>query len=441
MKKSIKSLEPILISYMALSCLIFLHLCFTTLNATPFNQDQDKTHPQSGYLPPIKLPLPIIQLLETHHWEKALEKLTELYQAPHSDPNLKYYLAYCYEQQAVLAFSEKRFKDAAEQLESASQYVNDVPDIYLGLAASYFSLSQYNEALSAYSRVIDIQPHNYTAHRMLGEIYYIMNQSQDAEKHWEKALELKPNDEYIKKRLASLKKLNRLTGDFETEIDVLFSVTFNGQQNPQLRQLVLNMLDDISHQVGLQLGFYPRRQVPVVLLSNVAFFDITQTPQWTGGVYEGQIKIPVDQYHPQLLQIVLAHEYVHAVLFDRLSYRCPWWLNEGLAQYLSGDDKGNAAKLTLAAQLISSRKNIPTLDSLPGKEIQGNNPKKVQIAYALSLSAVQYFIDRFGMNQLQHILELMTEGKDFKTAINEVTGISFAQFQEDWQASIYIDVD
>lgn len=104
----------------------------------------------------------------------------------------------------------------------------------------------------------------------------------------------------------------------------------------------------------------------MILLTNRAFFDITGSLEWAGGVYEGQIKIPVDKYDAALLRIVLTHEYVQAVIFDRLSFRCPWWLNEGLAQYLSFDRVGNKKKLDLAAKYISEGE-VLSLGELPGK--------------------------------------------------------------------------
>jgi tetratricopeptide (TPR) repeat protein len=384
------------------------------------------------HLPPVDLNPETYQLLKTGQWEKAIEKLTETYETTNSDPNLKYYLAYCYEHLAAIAVKEKRLKDAIDQLENAAQYVNDQPRLYMGIGGCYIALAQYDEAEEAFTRVIQLQPNHFSAHKMLGEIYYLTNNMEDARTHWEKALKIKPNDEYTKKRMAQLKKYDQMAGDLETEVDSMFSVSFNGTRKPQLRELVLTMLEEIYLRVGQELNLYPKRQIPVILLTNQAFFDITGSPQWAGGVYEGHIKVPVDNYDLKLLRIVLAHEYVHAVMFDRLSFRCPWWLNEGLAQYLSGDRSGNNRKLQLAAQFIKESK-VPRLEKLPGNLLRGGDIKSVQTAYALSLSAVQYFVDNFGITDMQYALDLMAEGKDFGSVINQITGYSFAEFQENWK--------
>jgi tetratricopeptide (TPR) repeat protein len=404
-----------------------LWLSGTFFALTIGTEEEDKV-----YLPRVNLNPETYQLLKNSQWEQAIEKLTEAYKFVNSDPNLKYYLVFCFEQLANTAFNEKRYQDAINQLESAVQYVNDQPRLYLGLGACFFSLSRYSEAEHAFSRVLDLEPDHFMAHKMLGEIYYLTNNTEEAREHWEAALKKNPDDDYTKKRLAGLKKYNRLAENFETEVDMMFSVSFNGTQKPQLRELVLKMLGEISRQVGQELNLYPTRQIPVILLTDQAFFDITGSPQWAGGVYEGHIKVPVDNYRPELLKIVLAHEYVHAVIFDRLSFRCPWWINEGLAQYLSGDQAGNKLKLALATQFIKESK-VPPLQELPGNLLKDGDSKSVQLAYALALSAVQYFIDQFGMSDMQYVMDLMAEGKGFASIIGNITGFSFDEFQEKWK--------
>jgi tetratricopeptide (TPR) repeat protein len=384
------------------------------------------------YLPRVNLNPETYRLLKNGQWEQAIEKLSEAYEFINSDANLKYYLAFCYEQLANTAVNEKRYQDAINRLESAVRYVNDRPRLYLGLGACHFSLSRYEEAEHAFSQVLELKPDHFLAHKMLGEIYYLTNNMDDAREHWQAALKIKPGDEYTKKRLAGLKKYKGMEENFETEVDMLFSVSFNGTEKPQLRDLVLNMLAEIAREVGQQLNLYPKRQIQVILLTNQAFFDITGSPKWAGAVYEGHIKVPVDNYQPGLLRIVLAHEYVHAVIFDRLSFRCPWWLNEGLAQYLSGDREGNKLKLKLAAQFIKQSK-VPPLEQMPGNLLKEGDSKIVQLVYALALSAVRYFVEQLGIAEMQYVLDLMAEGKGFAAVISEISGYSFAEFQENWK--------
>ena len=102
-----------------------------------------------------------------------------------------------------------------------------------------------------------------------------------------------------------------------------------------MKYAVLDILESAYYDIGAQLEAYPKRQIAVTLLTREAYFDITGSPHWTAGLYEGQIKIPVANADHSSLKIVLSHEYVHAVIFDLMGPHCPWWLIEGLAQYFS----------------------------------------------------------------------------------------------------------
>lgn len=406
-------------------------VCMGTFLAAGPTETTGEDEGESISLPYVALSSEVLALLRNSQWEEAVEKLERAYSMTMADPNLKYYLSYCYEQLAGTAIGEEKYPEAVKHLEKAIEYVNDRSRLYLNLGGCHLSLASYTEAEEALTQAIHLEPDNFTARVLLGEVYYHINDMENARAQWEAALKIKPGDKHTKKRLDQLKKYDKVSGDFETEQDNWFSVSFDGVKKPRLRELVLEMLVEISQNIGNELGLYPQRQIKVILLTNRQFFDITGSPGWAGGVYEGQIKVPVDKYETDLLRIVLTHEYIHAVIFDRLSFRCPWWLNEGLAQYMSGDNNGNAKKLEIAAQFMKEGEP-PALEELPGDMLKGGDKKMVGVAYALGLSAVNYFIRVYGVSSMRHVLEVMAEGKSFTSVVMDITGYSFSEFQSNW---------
>lgn len=381
-------------------------------------------------LPDARIHPNTMALLQAGKWAEAIEALTEAYESAGSDPNLRYYLAYCYENLAAAAFKQKKYQEAINQLDQARQYVNDEPEIYVGLGICYFQFSQYAEAEHYFKEALRLNPKHLFVHKKLGEIYYLTADIAQALYYWEEALKLDPADKALKKRLDNLKKLQELSRDFETEIDTVFLVSFDGEKNLQLRGNVMDILGQVYMKIGQELNLYPNRQVRVVLLANQEFFDITGSPDWAGGVYEGHIKVPVENYNLDILKIVLCHEYVHAVIYDRLANRCPWWLNEGLAQYFSGDKQGNKRKLEIAAALLSQG-NVPSLMDLPGNISQ--DKEQAQIAYALALSGVHFFMEKFTIFEMQAVLDLMAEGKSLEKALEEITAFTFKEFEQEWK--------
>jgi tetratricopeptide (TPR) repeat protein len=407
----------------ALSLVFFLLTAL--LSPAADNPDQSKR-----VLPDARIHPNTLALLQAGKWQEASEALTEAYESVGSDPNLKYYLAYCYESLAADAFKKRKYREAINQLDQARQYVNDEPEIYVGLGICYFQFSQYAEAENYFKEALRLNPKHLFVHKKLGEIYYLTADIEQALYYWEEALKLDPGDKALKKRLDNLKKLQELSRDFETEIDTVFLVSFDGEKNLQLRGNIMDILGQIYLKIGQELNLYPNRQIQVVLLANQEFFDITGSPDWAGGVYEGHIKVPVENYNLDILKIVLCHEYVHAVIYDRLAHRCPWWLNEGLAQYFSGDEQGNKQKLEIAAALLSQG-NVPSLMALPGNISRDKN--QAQTAYALALSGVHFFMEKFTIFEMQAVLDLMAEGKSLEKALEEVTAFTFKEFEQEWK--------
>jgi tetratricopeptide (TPR) repeat protein len=412
-----------------LICLVFFCGAFYS-----YAQAQtDEAGAKGRKLPPARLSKKAIELLNAGNWTEAIEELTEMFETTGSDPNLKYYLAMCYSRLGQDAFMENNFREAVTHFENGLIYTNDEPSLYFGLGFSCFKLSEYSRAENALTEVLALNPDHFPALKVLGEVYYLSDEPEKAIHFWERAVKLNEKDEALKNRLTNLKKQLKLSRDFDTEVDNIFTVTFDGERDPRLRENIISTLEDIYDKIGDRLNLYPKRRITVVLLTKESFFDITGSPGWSGGVYEGQIKLPVENYKPEPLKIILCHEYVHAVIYDMLSNRCPWWLNEGLAQYFSGDHKGNALKLNLALKILS-KDNPPSLKALPG-DIQGDTNKALQ-AYSLALAAVGYMIEYFDVYQVQSILELMGEGQSFDTAIRNTTGYSFKEFETNWINSL-----
>src|SRR5690606_26447433 len=66
----------------------------------------------------------------------------------------------------------------------------------------------------------------------------------------------------------------------------------------------------------------------------------TGAPEWTSAMYfRDEITIPLTKstaWERDELDRALRHEYVHAVIAELSEYRCPAWLDEGVAQLLEG---------------------------------------------------------------------------------------------------------
>ena len=382
-----------------------------------------------GALPPVNIDRTTEDHLENGRWDSALDDLIPLYDDT-SDSNLEAYIALCFKEIAVTAFLDRRYGEAVEKAESGLAYTGNDADLHYILGTARLAQSEYGAAEHAFNKVLELNPANVDAYKQLGEIHYLRNELQNAESAWSRALALGPGDAALEKRLTALRKQLQLNETLDTDDNLHFSVAYDGETMHRFEHTVLDILENAYYDIGGRLQIYPKRLVSVTLLTRQAFFDVTGTPDWTAGLYEGQIKIPVAGADPIGLKTILYHEYTHAVLFDQIGSRCPWWLNEGLAQYLSGDgdgSPGNGVSLP-GANRPSDDTTLSALGS-----VFGLDEEEVARSYALALSGVRYFASSFGEAGIQKIILLMAEGDSFDTAFHTTTGFSFEQFEENWR--------
>jgi hypothetical protein len=92
----------------------------------------------------------------------------------------------------------------------------------------------------------------------------------------------------------------------------------------------------------------------------------------------------------------VAHELTHAALAPVTSGRVPGWLSEGVAMYVSGDDRTSQA-----AQLAGAGQELPTLRSLSEPDAIGRLRGDAQVAaYAYASAAAFAIAQRFGRDKL-----------------------------------------
>jgi len=163
------------------------------------------------------------------------------------------------------------------------------------------------------------------------------------------------------------------------------------------------------------------------------------TRENVGGEAITEIRTLFAEFTPDILSdpwvgITITHELTHQVVDDATNnpYRSvPRWLNEGFAVYQS---EGNAAKYrTMVKGAISSGDLLP-LTAL-GWQFP-TEPTKTVLAYAESVSAVDYIARQFGTEALTKLILAYKTGPTDDEAMQAAVGKSVAAFQTEWLSSI-----
>jgi hypothetical protein len=203
-------------------------------------------------------------------------------------------------------------------------------------------------------------------------------------------------------------------------------VLFEGPAEEDIAAAAVEILERTYDRIGDLLQTYPSDTITVILYTQQQFRDVTRTPGWSGGLFDGRIRLPIRGGLGDLqeLERVLAHEYVHALIHSVAAGGLPAWLNEGTAMALEPGGVARAAR-----EVARSRSLIP-LDGLRGSF--GSLPAdRVALAYAESALAVQDIIERAGTSRLVGLLSDLASGRDFERSFASWVQISFAEFERE----------
>ncbi len=328
------------------------------------------------------------------------------------------------------AIREGRNQEAAEAFANAIDAEPRDPSLYLGAGFAAYLLGKPTVAQQSLEHALTLSPGFTTASQLLGDIFYREGDIDQAIRVFEAALKHDPANATIKERLAKLRQEAELHSGFYQSQGAHFTVLFEGPADEQLASRALEILESAYWRVSTALSTFPERVIPVVLYTQEQFRDITRSPQWAAGAYDGRIRIPVRGAlaNERELERVLTHEFTHALVQSVAPKGVPHWLNEGLAVMFEPDGES-----WTDSQLSSSETRL-TLEQL-GKGFGGLSTTDARMAYAQSAAVVRALLDQGGPPAVVSILQDLARGDTFAAALERRLGMPFDAFIASLEAS------
>jgi hypothetical protein len=301
----------------------------------------------------------------------------------------------------------------------------DEADERFPAARAYYTLCQLllGEDALALGAVLDglaRDPDQAQLLELLGDLRDREERVEDALAAWQRSFELGPSDRLRRKVLRAQRELH-VGRDYELELSTHFNLRFDGEVDPGLSEAVLAYLEEQYWVIADAFDHSPRQPITVLLYPRQEFRDVTESPEWVGGLYDGKIRVPLgglDRLNP-VARNVLVHELTHAFVHSKTRANCPRWLHEGLAQIMERRSLSEADRQHVARRLAQG--------DPAGWESGG-------FSYPLALSLVRYLEARNGFAGLVRLLEGLADGQELEQALLGVYGEGYARLCARWAA-------
>ncbi len=323
--------------------------------------------------------------------------------------------------QAWQALEEGRFKDAEPLFGRALRDAADDPVLLLGSGIVARRLGRREAAQAAFTRALEIDPALTPASLLLGMMRHEQGDLAGAIRVYESALFRTPDHPQLTAHLERWRREAAAQEGYLRAEGGHFTVLFEGPAEEALAQAAVEILEEAYLRIGDALFVYPSDPVTVVLYTQEQFRDVTRSPSWAGGLYDGRIKVPVRNGLKDRAELarVLTHEYVHAVVHGLAASGVPTWLNEGLAVFLEREASADAKPPQFVA-----------LDRL-SSSFGGLKPAEVKAAYLQSGAAVRAIVDRVGLHAVVALITDLGAGEPFERAFAARVQMPFDEFQRE----------
>jgi hypothetical protein len=180
------------------------------------------------------------------------------------------------------------------------------------------------------------------------------------------------------------------------------------------RQAILEIQTQAKTRIGTMFGA-PRAEPLVVVLNNPATIFTFKSNGYGSTVFVGPRACVI--IGPQGTNVdVLAHELLHAELFERVgpwrrASEIPAWFDEGLAMQVDFRSRYDSSQIVDAAEFASLR----TLRSMD--QFNAGNDEEITRHYARSKRAVAQWLEKMGRSNLYSRLERIRAGESLDSVL------------------------
>ena len=370
-------------------------------------------------------------------YDIKLERLRTSYQLFPLNEKLKRDLAEAYANYGNLLLNRRQYEQADENFLKAAELYPDEAAFALQRGLCNYYLKRYDIARYELEHTRPGNPDSVELLYYLGLVLYETDNRQPAMELWEQALKRSPDRPEIVTLLKKARKETAVEDSMDRGHSSRFNLTYDPGVNTSLALAILDVLEEASNQVGAELGHFPEARVSVAIYKRGDYKDVTDSPDWSGGVYDGTIRLPFGALSEITLPMraILFHEYAHVVVFDLTRGNCPVWLNEGIAEMFGRKQFTYPASERVQAAMKAAVIDVHRLEG----SFTGLSSHEANRAYQQSYSMVSNLVTAYGWHRVNAILTALGKGMNITAAIASALqdySLSYDGLVKEWRESL-----
>lgn len=394
-----------------------------------------------------------VELAKQSNYDQAIERLQTARQTLPGETLIASNMTAIRINWATELMDQKKHEDAETQLARANaEAANDDERREIAKRRAYNAYTIAEELLAKGSRerarqkltdALDIDPDCIHAQIKLAEMLYEEGDTAMAIEYWRAAAAADPKIPGLADMIDKATRELSVESGFDNRSTRQFKVSYEGKVNEQTARAAMQILSRALYQIGRDLRYNSKRPFAVVLYSPDQYRAATEAPGWSSGLYDGKIRVPLksngsSEADRRALTTTLRHELTHAVVIELAGSKVPAWLNEGLAMYYERepadrDPRAKADRLAIL-KMIGGGERISVID-LPASFTKMTDSAKVERAYLLSRSFVQWMAERYRPYKFRELLASLGAGTPIDDALIKVYGKNLDSLDTMWQTT------
>lgn len=377
------------------------------------------------------------ELMLRGEYEKGLEQLRRAYMLFPLNLTFKRNLAEGYAAYGHRFFKQKQYEQADENYVKAMELYPEEMSYALLRGISSYHLKRYDVARYELERARLKMPDSPEVLYYLGLVLYETDSRPMAVELWEQGLKVAPGRGEFAGILERSRREMAVEANMDRGHSSRFDLTYDPGVDTVFALAILDVLERAASLVGAELGHFPQARVPVAIYKRDDFKAVTDSPDWSGGVYDGTIRLPFGALHeitPPMLG-VLYHEYAHVVVFDLTRGNCPLWLNEGVAEMFARMQHNRPMAELGRAVRKDALLDFRRLES----DFNGLSVADINLAYQQGYALVNYLVTTYGWHRVTALMSALGRGMGIDAAIAESFkdyGLTYDGVVREWKSSM-----